>query len=225
MNFKAEIILNSLKKMDSSFLAYSTCKAKIEKPLLFRLSQEIEKQLEEEGSKGLHASFEFTYNNFYGDDAGTKKLGLKRSDLVIVDIDEEENIHSVIEVKLYYTFDYFKESMKNSIREDLHKIGQIHLNLNKKPLKKYFILFLAHYATEEVHKDVFAYGGGHNREVRKNNNSHENLFEKVLAETKAFFQDNLQEKYGLIIHEPISVTLGQFKKTDIRLLSFLVEFT
>ena len=113
--------------------------------------------------------------------------------------------------------------MKNDIRNDLNKLKEICYNLFQNPIKKYFILLLAHYSSNEVHEDIFAYGAGHNRKVTKFKSS-ENLSSKASEKTYKFFKDELKKDYHLKVYEPIITTLGQFRKKDIELLSFLVEF-
>ena len=233
MNFETSHLIQALENLESSsFLAYSTCKAKIEKPILFRLAKELEQILKIEDQEDIHVSFEYTYNNFLN--SKHRMLGKQKSDLVIADAKsvkykgkDKERVHVVVEAKLYYTFDYKSENMKKKkIIPDLRRLLEIKYNICGEEIQKYFLLFLVHYSSEKVHDTLFAYGAGHNRQM-KNLSSNEELFSLAQKEMKEFFEIDLKNKYkldyNLNLSKIIETKLGYFRNTEIKLISFLIE--
>jgi len=215
------ILKCALKNLQSPFISYSCCKAKIEKPILLYLSFQLEQLLIENDIEDQLTLFEFTYNYFLNEKG--KKMGLKRADMVIVDIDNTDIACAVFEVKLCYSFDAHKKSIRDQIKLDIYRLNPIRTNLYRIPVKKFFILLLVHYANNNVNEDIFAYGGGHNRQVRLHKKSHQELKTKANERMKTFLIDGVQKKPQLKFHGSFDVKLGKFESVEILLTSYLIE--
>ena len=221
MLFDINVLIDILKNLNSPFIAYSCYKAKIEKPILLFLSYQLEELLLEEGDEDLLTLLECTYNSFFNRKG--INLGKKRIDMVIANIDEPEIVYTVFEVKLCYSFDTHKRSIRKQILDDFERLKPIEFNLNKKKINKYFILFLIHYAKDNVDENIFAYGGGHNRQVKRNNRLHKELYKHAKKRLNSFFNEIVNEEIKIQVQGSYDVILGNFDRVDILLTSYLVE--
>ena len=212
-------LIRPIYSFNSEFLAHCCTKGKSEKILLlyysYRLSKIIYDELHE-----LQTEFEKKYNLFF--DSRKRILGDENADMVLSHIDDPEKIYAIFEAKQYYTFDYDKENINSDILHDLKKLNLVRYNLYFQELKRYFVLFLAHYAKDELDDNLVKYGSSHNSRVLINKN-HQNLLKISKKKFKEYLQSLNSDKLTLRILGSHEIQMGIFEGLSVILYTIIVE--